>query len=167
MGSYAESLALSPVAPDVTQTRAYRTKYGFGLDIEQALTSDFGVFSRLGWNNGQTETWAFTEIDRTVSLGLCLKGTHWKRPQDTVGAAFIVNEISNVHANYLASGGYGFLIGDGKLSYAPEQIAEAYYLFAILQQLSATADFQFVNHPAYNADRGPNAIFAARVHYEF
>jgi high affinity Mn2+ porin len=167
MGSYAETLSNPAFGMDVTQTRAYRTKYGFGLNLEQELTSDLGVFSRIGWNDGATETWAFTEIDRTVSIGASLKGARWGRPDDVVGLALIANGLSKDHADYLSAGGYGFIIGDGRLNYAPEEILESYYSLQAFKSFAATADYQFVNHPAYNADRGPVHLIAGRLHYEF
>jgi high affinity Mn2+ porin len=167
MGSYGESLTLSPIKPDITQTRDYRTKYGLGINLEQELTDELGLFSRLGWNDGTTETWAFTEIDRTVSLGAALRGVAWKRPDDVAGLALILNGLSGPHAAYLAAGGYGFIIGDGALSYALEEIVETYYSAQLLKQLSASLDFQWVNHPAYNEARGSVGIFAGRVHLEF
>lgn len=166
MGSYVETLANPDYNRDITLTRAYRTKYGFGLNAEQEITPDLGVFTRIGWNDGQTETWAFTEIDRTLSFGMNLKGTSWGRVEDVVGLALIINGLSSKHAEYLAAGGYGFIIGSGRLTYAPEQITEAFYLWKPFTHLGVTPDFQFVNHPAYNQDRGPVFFYAVRVHYE-
>ena len=88
-------------------------KYGAGISAEQEITKDLGVFVRLGWNDGKTESFAFTAIDRLASGGVSLTGTRWKRPQDTVATAFTVAGISGVHALYLARGGLDFLIGDG------------------------------------------------------
>jgi len=165
MGNYGDALKILP-APDITQTRSYCVKYGFGLNIEQEITKALGSFLRAGWNDGATESWAFTEIDRTLTLGLCLNGSSWKRPDDTVGVAVIVNGLSPDHRDYLAAGGYGFIIGDGKLNYAFEEIAETFYSWKIFRQFAVTGDFQFVNNPAYNQDRGPVEIFAVRLHYE-
>ena len=166
MGSYAEVLNNPKYNMDITQTRAYRTKYGLGMSANQELTKDLGVFARLGWNDGATESWAFTEIDRTASVGASINGTGWSRPDDNVGLALVVNGLSEDHAAYLAAGGYGFMIGDGKLSYAPEEILETYYLWKPLWYLGVTSDFQFVNHPAYNQARGPVYLYALRIHYE-
>lgn len=166
MGSYEQTLSDPAYQMDVTQTRAYRAKYGFGLNLEQEILADLGLFSRLGWNNGQTETWAFTEVDRTASIGANLKGTRWSRPQDVAGLAVLVNWLSKPHADYISAGGYGFIIGDGKLNYAPEEIIEAFYLWKPWKYVGMTGDFQFINHPAYNADRGPAAVGAARLHFE-
>jgi len=166
-GLYTDALRLSPTNPDISQTRDYRTKYGFGLNLEQVITSDLGFFSRAGWNNGTTETWAFTEIDRTFSAGLNLAGNRWGRAQDHVGVAMAVNGLSPEHRQYLAAGGLGFIIGDGALNYAPEQIVETYYALHIWRYWTLTTDAQGVKNPAYNADRGPVFILAERVHLEF
>lgn len=169
MGSYREAINLGVkmgAIPDASATRAYRTKSGFGINLEQELTPDLGVFSRLGYNDGATETWSFTEIDRSISLGASLKGTSWKRQSDVLGLALLWDGLSQDHQDYLAAKGLGFLIGDGGLSYAPEEVIEAYYCYQFLKELSITLDFQGVNHPGFNADRGPVAIYGLRLHYE-
>jgi len=155
-----------PGETDITQTRNYRTKYGGGINLEQELSSDFGAFFRAGWNDGKTESWAFTEVDETISGGISLKGISWNRIDDVYGLAFIINGISNPHADYLAGGGYGFIIGDGNLNYGPEQILETYYSYQVIKFFSASLDYQFVNNPAYNRDRGPVNIYSARLHLE-
>jgi high affinity Mn2+ porin len=167
MGKYREALAEMPVNPDVTLTRAYRIKYGFGLSWDQELERDLGVFVRAGWNDGQSETWAFTEIDQTVAVGLSLKGSAWRRPRDEVGVALVANGLSDAHKDYLAAGGLGFIIGDGALHYGLEEIAEAYYNWEIKKGINLTADFEGVNNPAYNQDRGPVAIFTIRAHFAY
>jgi len=168
MGNYREAiLNPGPNGPDVTLTRTYRAKYGFGLSADQALTKDLGLFGRLGWNDGHSESFCFTEIDRTASLGVSLHGARWHRADDVVGLAGVINGISKDHRDYLAAGGHGFLLGDGRLNYAPEQIVEAYYLAKIVDHVFFTGDFQFVNHPGYNADRGPIFLGSLRLHVEF
>jgi high affinity Mn2+ porin len=128
MGVYRDAITQNPAAPDVDATQAYgRHKYGFGISADQYLTNDFGVFAKASYNDGKTETWAFTEIDRSLSLGAVLKGTSWSRKDDELGLAFVGNGISKEHKDYLAAGGYGFIIGDGQLNYSPELIAEVYY----------------------------------------
>ncbi|HEV3262118.1 MAG TPA: carbohydrate porin [Gemmataceae bacterium] len=166
MGNYREALAEMPVNPDITLTRAYRFKYGFGANLEQELTKDLGAFIKVGWNDGQSESWAFTEIDETVAVGLLLKGKHWRRPNDVVGVAAVVNGLSRPHRDYLAAGGLGFIIGDGRLNYGPEEILETYYDWQLVKGINVALDFQGVNHPAYNRDRGPVAIGTIRVHVE-
>jgi high affinity Mn2+ porin len=166
MGNYREALAEMPVDPDVTQTRATRVRYGCGLNFDQELCDDLGIFGRLGWNDGQEETWAFTEIDRTASLGLVLKGRCWRRPGDRVGLAYLINGLSDAHKDYLAAGGLGFIIGDGRLNYSPEQIIETYYRFQFREGIEAGFDFQQIFNPAYNHDRGPVSVFSLVAHIE-
>jgi high affinity Mn2+ porin len=166
MGDYAEALAAMPVDPQVRLTREYRFKYGFGGNLEQQITPELGFFAKWGWNDGHTESWAFTAIDRTGALGLALKGKCWHRPNDVVGLAGVINGLAKDHRDYLAAGGLDFIIGDGRLNYAPEQIIETYYCCQLVKGIFVTADFQGVNHPAYNADRGPVAVGSLRVYFE-
>jgi high affinity Mn2+ porin len=169
MGVYRDAINQNPTAPDVDATQAYgRHKYGFGISADQYLTNDFGVFAKASYNDGKTETWAFTEIDRSLSLGAVLKGTSWSRKDDELGLAFVGNGISKDHKDYLAGGGYGFIIGDGQLNYSPELIAEVYYkLNAYQHKLWLSPDYQFIANPAYNHDRGPVNVFSLRAHVEF
>lgn len=168
-GNYNLALAESPVAPDVESTEKYgRSKYGFGLNAEQNLTKNFGVFARASWNDGHTETYFFTEIDRSLSFGGVLNGQSWKRKYDEIGLAFVGNGLSGPHRNYLAAGGYGFIIGDGRLNYGTEMIGELYYkINAFQQKFFISPDYQFILHPAYNKDRGPVNVFSLRAHVEF
>jgi len=168
-GNYDEAIAQNPKAPNVDTTEAYgRHKYGFGISADQYLTKDFGVFAKVSYNDGQNETWFFTEIDRSLTFGGDLKGTSWKRADDDLGLAFIVDELSSEHRDYLADGGYGFIIGDGRLNYSPEMVAELYYnINAFQKKFFLTPDYQFILHPAYNADRGPVNVFSLRAHVEF
>jgi high affinity Mn2+ porin len=126
-----------------------------------------GVFSRLGWNDGKTEDFAFTAIDRLAEGGVSVKGTRWKRKDDVVATAFAAAGISGVHAVYLAEGGSDFLIGDGALNYAPEYLWETYYTARVVRGFYATFDAQHYNNPAYNHDRGPVWIESVRLHIEF
>ena len=143
-------------------------KYGFGLSIWQEFTKNFGVFARVSWNDGKSSTWAFTEIDHSVSLGLSLKMGKIKRADDIFGLAAVINGISSDHYDYLNNGGYGFIIGDGKLTrYTNEIIIESYYKIKLFHSLWLTADYQCVLNPAYNVDRGPVNIFSLRAHVEF
>lgn len=169
MGSYALAIAQNPLAPDVTSTRAYgRNKYGFGVNIEQSVNSDLGVFAKTSYNDGKTETWAFTEIDQSVSFGAILNGHSWNQKDAEIGLAFVGNGISKDHRDYLADGGYGFIIGDGKLNYGHEMIAEVYYKVNVYQKkVFLSPDYQFIVNPAYNKDRGPVNAFALRMHVEF
>ena len=167
MGSYRAALAASPIGPDITQTRRLSTKRGGGLNVEQQLADDLGAFLRAGWNDGKTESWAFTEIDRTLSGGISLKGARWGRANDVLGVAGIVNGLSNDHRDYLAAGGYGFIVGDGQLNYGRESILESYYSLAVVKGLSLSLDYQYIQNPAYNKDRGPVSVWSSRIHYEF
>ncbi len=168
MGSYAEALQTGgPNPPDVTLSRRYRSKAGAGLNWEQELATGLGAFVRVGFNDGHNETWAFTEIDRTASGGLSLKGAPWHRPDDTLAIAVVANGLSSEHRRYLAAGGHGFIVGDGALSYGAEEILETNYDWKAARWLALAADLQFVAHPGYNRDRGPVAIFALRLHAEF
>ena len=171
MGAYGESiadyLAGKTPTPDITYTRAQgRVKYGFGVNAEQELTAALRVFGRLGWNDGKTESFAYTEIDHTGEFGADLRGKFWKRPEDKIGAAFVVNGISREHAQYLALGGLGFILGDGGLRYGAEDIFETYYTARIWRGVSVAGDFQHINHPGYNQDRGPAMVSSIRIHFE-
>ncbi|MFB0498440.1 high affinity Mn2+ porin [Mucilaginibacter sp. OAE612] len=169
MGDYRLAIAQSPVAPNVDTTQAYgRHKYGFGISADQYLTKDFGVFAKVSYNDGKTQTWYFTEIDRSLSFGGVLKGSSWNRGDDELGLAFVANGISNAHRDYLATGGYGFIIGDGKLNYGTEFIAELdYKINAYQKKFWLTPGYQFLLNPAYNKDRGPVNVFSLRAHVEF
>ena len=168
MGDYRNAILTSTRFPDVTATRSYwHPRYGFGLNAEQEITTDLGVFGRAGWNNGQSESWAFTEVDRTASLGLSLKGTRWHRPGDVVGLAGVISGLSKDHRDYLGAGGLGFELGDRRLHYGPEEILEAYYFIGVTKNLFLTWDYQLLIHPGYNSDRGPVSVVGFRAHVEF
>jgi high affinity Mn2+ porin len=166
MGSYQEAVD-SPIRPaNIVATEAYRYKYGFGLNLEQEIIKNVGLFSRLGWNDGHTESWAFTDVDRTASLGVSIKGGLWERAEDTVGLAGVINGLTPVHQEFFAAGGTGILAGDGNLTYGLEKIVEVYYDFHVWKTLHATLDYQYIIDPAYNQDRGPVSVFGARLHWE-
>ena len=148
--------------------RRLRNKFGGGINIEQSITSDLGTFLRASLSDGRTETYDFTDIDRSLSAGLSLSGNRWNRPDDTFGAAVVINNISKAHKDYFEQGGLGVLVGDGKLTNAgPEQIFEAYYSYTVVKGVNLSADYQLVNHPGYNVDRGPVNIFGVRLHGQF
>ncbi|WP_186294206.1 carbohydrate porin [Bradyrhizobium guangdongense] len=167
MGSFRETLNNPALNLDITQTRRGRLKYGYVLNLEQAITDDVGLFSRWSWNDGHTETLAFTDIHRSLSGGLSIKGTKWGRPDDVIGIGGAVNAISQDYRDFLAAGGLGVLVGDGALNYRKERILEAYYAYALNKSFTLTADYQLITNPAYNADRGPVSIFSGRLHGEF
>ena len=170
-GSYAEAVHLAEqtgTTPDVQAIRRPGTlKYGTGISFDQELSRDVGVFSRLGWNDGKNEDFAFTAIDRLAEAGVSVKGTSWMRKDDVVATSFAAAGISGVHAVYLAMGGLDFLLGDGKLNYAPEYLWESYYNARVVRGFYATFDVQHYNNPAYNHDRGPVWVESVRLHIEF
>ncbi len=167
MGSYQAALD-DPARPaDIESTRAYRYKLGFGLNMEQELAKNVGVFSRLGWSDGRNEAWMFSDVDYTATLGMSIRGKAWHRPNDTFGLAGVANAISRVHQNFLNAGGTGILAGDGALNYDWEKILETYYDFQIWKTVHGALDYQFVSNPAFNRDRGPVSILGARLHVEF
>jgi hypothetical protein len=172
MGIYREAVAQFEqglvTTPDITN-HAWNTtrKYGFGINIEQSLTPTFVAFGRWGWNNGKTESFAYTEVDSTLLGGLGAYGAKWHRRHDRAGIAFVSNAISRDHQNYLALGGFGFLIGDGALTYGRENILETYYTARVWRGIYVAAGLQHVNNPAYNRDRGPVLIPSFRLHLEF
>jgi high affinity Mn2+ porin len=150
---------------DLAAVRSYRSRVGASLGLEQPLSADLGVFARTGKAAGNAEIYEFTDIDRTVSGGLSLKGSRWGRPGDTIGLALIDDGISAERERYLNAGGLGILVGDGKLPHpGPEEIVETYYEVALLARVHLTLDYQWVNNPAYNRDRGPVSIVAVRLH---
>ncbi|MDP8979083.1 MAG: carbohydrate porin [Acidobacteriota bacterium] len=169
-GNYAESIRQADRnggAPVITDTRRNGTlKYGFGLNVEQELAKDIGVFGRLGWNDGKTESFAFTAIDRLATAGVSITGPRWRRQFDTVASEFTRSGISSIHRTYLERGGYDFLIGDGRLRYGPEYIWESYYNARLFPGFFASFDLQHVSNPAYNRDRGPVWISSVRLHLE-
>ena len=170
LGTYADALALGQATgqtPSTAEVRGFRTKGGIGLNLEQQITPDLGVFARASMDQGSVEEDAFTDINQSISTGLSLNGSRWGRPDDTVGLAGVANRISHQGKLYLAAGGLGGIIGDGQLPNAgPEQILETYYSVAMLGIAHVTADYQFINNPAYNRDRGPVSIFLLRLHLE-
>jgi high affinity Mn2+ porin len=148
--------------------RRYRDRIGASLDLEQQLTSDLGMFARAGKAGGNVETYEFTDVDRTISAGLSLKGKSWGRTDDNVGLTGIVNGISATRERFLNAGGLGILVGDGQLPHpGAEQILETYYRLAVVPWAQLTFDYQYVVNPAYNTERGPVSIFAVRIHAQF
>ena len=166
-GSYRDTLNNPAFNLDISQTRMGRIKYGYVVNLEQAVTDDIGLFGRWSWNDGKTEIMAFTDIDASLSLGTSIKGTKWGRPDDVIGLGGAINSLSRDHRDFIAAGGLGILIGDGALNYRRERILETYYAYALTKQLTLTADYQLITNPAYNADRGPVHVFSGRFHGEF
>jgi high affinity Mn2+ porin len=171
LGSYTAALAQAATTgqiPSVGNVADYRNKYGVGFNIEQQILPDLGVFARAGWSEGDIQEDDFTDINQSVSFGLALTGTRWGRPDDTVGLAGAFNQISRSGKQYLAAGGLGGIIGDGQLPQAgPEQIVETYYSLAAFGFAHVSLDYQFINNPGYNQQRGPVSVLAGRLHLEF
>ena len=172
--NYRQALAIAGADPAldinavVTGIRQANLKYGFYLNAEQQIVRDVGLFARLSWNDGQSEILSFTDVDRSASGGVSIKGSFWGRAADTIGIGGAVNGISSAHRDFLAAGGIGLLIGDGQLTnYRPEQIFETYYAYSVNPHFTVTADYQLIANPSYNADRGPVSVFSARLHGEF
>ncbi len=154
--------------PDITaHPLQTTTKYGFGVNIEQPINDWMGLFARWGWNEGQHESFAYTEVDETEQIGAGANGSRWGRKLDRAGLAFISNGISRDHQEYLRLGGLGFLLGDGNLNYGRENIVETYYTLHVWRGLFTSLDAQYVANPGYNRDRGPVFVPALRLHLEF
>jgi high affinity Mn2+ porin len=171
MGTYRDQIIQAEqnhIAPDITRHPWHITrKYGFGVNLEQNLTRNLTAFARGGWDNGKTESFAYTEIDLTFAEGLRVNGTNWHRKQDRAGIAFVSNGIKKDHQNYLAAGGLGFLLGDGKLNYGRENILEAFYTAHVWRGIYIAPGVQHINNPGYNRDRGPVVVPSFRAHVEF
>jgi high affinity Mn2+ porin len=170
-GRFDDALALAALTgspPDTALVRRRTTRIGGALNLEQAISDDVGIFVRAGVVDGAIEPYDFTDVDRTVSAGISLAGKTWGRDGDTLGVALVVNGISAEHRRYLAAGGLGILIGDGRLpNPGDEAIGEIYYSWAPLKAVKLTLDYQIVGNPGYNRDRGPINVFALRLHGQF
>lgn len=173
-GGFADALAVGGV-PDVGLVRRDQTKTGWGLTLEAPISEDAGLFLRASRSDGNLETYAFAEIDRQFAVGGQFTGAAWGRPGDRWGAAFAINDLSDVHQAYLSAGGQTFFLGDGQLSYDSERVFETYYRL-ILPELGArsgkvqsalSAGFQYIANPGYNRDRGPVMTYTLRWHSEF
>lgn len=159
-------LANGPGA-DLSPAHAYRFKYGFGLNLEQEVVQNVGLFSRLGWNDGLEQAWAYTDASTSASLGVSVNGDAWRRPGDTFGLAEVISGASSSNQAFLEAGGEGILAGDGKLNYGVESLLETYYNVQVARHMHFSLDYQFVTNPAFNRDRGPVSIFGMRLHYAF
>jgi carbohydrate-selective porin OprB len=157
---------LDPV-PDITNHPLQQTrKYGLGMNFEQEIATDIKAFGRFGWNNGKTESYAYTEVDQTLEAGLAFYGPRWRRNYDKAGLVFVSNGIAADHQFYLQHGGLGFLLGDGGLTYGRETIFEAYYNAHLWRGLYGGFDLQHISNPGYNRDRGPILVPGIRLHVE-
>jgi high affinity Mn2+ porin len=172
MGSYREATdnfqaGLTPV-PEITAHPLQTTiKYGFGVNFEQPLNDWMGVFGRWGWNEGRHESYAYTEVDQTFQIGAGGNGKPWRRKFDRAGVVFVSNGISRDHQVYLALGGSGFLLGDGRLNYGRENVVESYYTLHVWRGIYPSFGVQHINNPGYNRDRGPLVVPTLRLHLEF
>jgi hypothetical protein len=171
MGLYSEAIASAQGStPDiVADDKPYRRKYGLGANGELPLADagETGIFARLGWNDGRTESFAFTEVDRLVTFGGQIDGVHWRRANDRVGIAYVIGNLSGPHEQYLAAGGHGFVVGDGRIDYGAERVLETYYRFEPMDHVQISGDFQHIDNPGYNKARGPANVIGFRVHLEY
>jgi hypothetical protein len=169
MGDYRDAMDLGAATGTVPSTVAVQepghVKYGFGVNVEQPLANEgeTGIFARAGWANGTNSNWSYTESDRHASIGLQVSGRNWGRQEDQAGIAFGVNGITASHQHYLAEGGIGMLIGDGALNYGLEQVCEVYYRIQLGRYVQLSPDFQYIENPAYNKDRGPVQVYGMRL----
>ncbi len=174
MGAYDDAVAYIQANPSadpglaINAVRTYTSRPGVSLNLEQDVTESVGVFARAGWADGTKEPWDFTDIDRTAQIGVSLSGKLWGRPDDRVGVAGVVNDISSIHQEFFNAGGLGILIGDGALPHPGlEKIFETYYSYSLTTSTKLSLDYQFIDNPGYNADRGPVTLVAGRVHWQF
>ncbi|MEE9475714.1 MAG: carbohydrate porin [Roseateles sp.] len=172
MASYADALsqaqATGQMPTDLAPLRRFRRKHGLAFNAEQEVGESIGAFVRYSWNDGRTEAFDFTDINRSIATGLQVQGGLWQQPGHTLGVAFASNSLSSPARQFFAAGGVGLLVGDGRLPhYANEQILEAYYRVPLGRFVSVTGDYQHVRNPAYNTDRGPVSVFALRLHAEY
>ena len=170
MANYRDATAFGlaqGTAPDVVPVRRYQSRPGIGLNLEHPISADLGAFARVSINDGTKEAYEFTEINKSVSGGLSLKGTSWGRADDTLAIAGVVNGLSSDARAYFAAGGIGILIGDGGLNYGAEKIVEVSYSARLTPHLALSLNYQHVTNPAYNRDRGPVSIYGFRAHADF
>lgn len=171
MGRFEDAIRLAEQtgrSADITAVRRMQSRTGVSFNLEQQLSKTASVFVKGGVANGNIEPYEFSDVDRTIATGVTLKGSAWGRSDDTLAIAGVINGISRVHQQFLNAGGLGILIGDGRLPHpGPEQIVEAYYDLAVIKALHVTLDYQFVDHPGYNRDRGPVSVGAIRLHAQF
>ncbi len=167
MGTYWDTVNSPSAGEDITQTAAYRISYGFAISADQEVTKDFGLFTRLSWRQPNDQEWNFTDMAESLAIGGQLTGTQWNRPNDVIGLGDTVGGLSTGQRTYFNNGGLGVTIGDGKLSYEPENVTELYYNAQLVDHLHLTGDVQQIDNPAYNSDRGPIFVFGARLHIDF
>ena len=172
MGDYGQAIAAYEnhvdAVPDITLHRRQGTlKQGFGINAEQELPANFRAFLRAGWNEGHHESFAYTEINSTFAIGADVSGDAWGRKLDRIGTAYETGGISSKHQQYLALGGLGFILGDGRLNYGREQVSETYYTAHVVSGLYMAVQLSYVDNPGYNRDRGPVVVPGVRAHVDF
>ncbi len=171
MGSFADAIRLAQSTgqpADIVTVRHYQSRAGVSFNLQQEVANGVGVFAHGGVADGDVEPYEFSDIDQTIAAGASVNGKRWGRPDDTFAVAGVVNGISRIHEQFLDAGGLGILVGDGKLPHpGPEQILETYYDLAVVKPLQVTFDYQFIENPAYNRDRGPVSVLAVRLHAQF
>jgi high affinity Mn2+ porin len=170
-GRYNDAVSLAELTgrpANIALVRRPNSRSGISMNLEQQITPDLGLFARAGLANGNIEDYELTDIDRTLVFGISQTGRAWGRPDDTFGLAGAVNNITNAHQAFFNAGGLGLVIGDGMLPHPGlEQIIETYYRYALTSLWDVTLDYQFINNPAYNRDRGPVSVIALRLHADF
>jgi high affinity Mn2+ porin len=167
MGSFAATVHNPSLHEDIAQTRRYRYTYGLGINFEQEITKDIGTFLRAGYRDPNYEFWQYTDISKSLSLGVQIKGNSWCRPNDALGLAYALDGLGHAQRKYFAAGGLGIVVGDGKLDYGLENVFETYYNLAVFKGVNVSLDYQLAVNPAYNQDRGPINIFMARFHFQY
>jgi high affinity Mn2+ porin len=167
MGSFPATLDNPSLHEDITKTRRFRYTYGLGINFEQEISKDIGAFLRAGYRDPNYEFWQYTDISRSLALGLQIKGSAWCRPNDTFGLADALDGLGHAQRKYFGAGGLGILVGDGKLHYGLENVIETYYNSEVFKGVNVTLDYQLVVNPAYNQDRGPINVFMARLHFQY
>jgi len=173
MGRYAAAILAAQQTgqpPDIVKDDAPgRTKYGVGVNLEHPLADSgrTGLFARLGWSDGKNEDFVFTEVERHASVGIQICGARWWRGLDVLGIALVDHGLSNEHREYLALGGSGFLLGDGRLTYGHERILEAYYRVQLGKYVQVSPDLQQIWNPGYNRDRGPATVLGLRLNVRY
>jgi high affinity Mn2+ porin len=165
IGSFWNTVNDPAAGEDITQTAQYRKQFGFAVSADQEITKDLGVFTRISWGQPNDDTYLFT--DMSESIGGQLAGTMWSRPDDTVGFGDTIGALSQAQSTYYNNGGLGAVIGDGQISYGPENVTEIYYNAQLAPHVNLTGDFQLAVDPGFNSARGPVPIFGARLHFEY
>jgi high affinity Mn2+ porin len=171
MGEYDQATAIAQMTgepADIAAVRSFHTKFGVAFNLQQQLASDIGFFVRISADQGQYEAYEFTDVNESYALGLSMTGERWSRPRDSFGAAIVVNRASSAAEGFFNAGGLGILIGDGQLPHpSSERLVETYYSFSLVEGVSLSLDYQFIDNPAYNRDRGPVSVFGLRFHAQF